>query len=43
MIGIPKRERIGTWRIQYRWKDDTRKSGKSQKRGFRTKKEAEEW
>ncbi len=43
MSCIPKRDPNGTWRIQYRWKDYTGKSCKSQKRGFRTKKEAEEW
>ena len=43
MSCIPKREPNGTWRIQYRWKDYTGKNCKSQKRGFKTKKEAEEW
>ena len=43
MSCIPKRDPNGTWRIQYRWKDYTGKSCKSQKRGFRTKKEAEVW
>lgn len=32
-----------TWLIQYRYKDWTGKSRKSTKRGFRTKREAEEW
>ena len=32
-----------TWRIQYRWTDWTGTKKKSQKRGFKTKKEAEEW
>lgn len=38
-----KREPNGTWRIQYRWTDWTGTKKKSQKRGFKTKKEAEEW
>ena len=38
-----KREPNGTWRIQYRWTDWTGAKKKSQKRGFKTKKEAEEW
>jgi integrase len=38
-----KRDPNGTWRIQYRWTDYTGKNRKSQKRGFRTKKEAEDW
>lgn len=38
-----KKDKNGTWRIQYRWKDWTGKNRKSQKRGFKTKKEAEEW
>lgn len=33
----------GKWLIQYRYKDWTGKNKKSTKRGFRTKKEAEEW
>ncbi len=33
----------GKWLIQYRYKDWTGKLRKSTKRGFRTKKEAEEW
>ena len=33
----------GKWLIQYRYKDWTGKTKKSTKRGFRTKKEAEEW
>ena len=38
-----KKDANGTWRIQYRWKDWTGTNKKSQKRGFKTKKEAEEW
>ncbi len=38
-----KKEPNGSWRIQYRWTDWTGKKKKSQKRGFKTKKEAEEW
>lgn len=38
-----KREKNGTWRIQYRYKDWTGANKKSQKRGFKTKREAEEW
>ncbi len=38
-----KKDPNGTWRIQYRWVDWTGKNRKSQKRGFQTKKEAEEW
>lgn len=38
-----KRDPYGTWRIQYRWTDWTGIKRKSQKRGFKTKKEAEEW
>lgn len=33
----------GKWLIQYRYKDWTGKSVKSTKRGFKTKREAEEW
>lgn len=38
-----KKDPNGTWRIQYRWTDWTGTKRKSQKRGFKTKKEAEEW
>lgn len=38
-----KRDLNGTWHIQYRWTDWTGTKKKSQKRGFKTKKEAEEW
>ena len=38
-----KKDPNGTWRIQYRWTDWTGTKKKSQKRGFKTKKEAEEW
>ena len=38
-----KKDPNGTWRIQYRWTDWTGAKKKSQKRGFKTKKEAEEW
>lgn len=38
-----KRDENGSWHIQYRWTDWTGKKRKSQKRGFKTKKEAEEW
>ena len=38
-----KRDPNGTWNIQYRWTDWTGTKKKSQKRGFKTKKEAEEW
>ena len=38
-----KKDTNGTWRIQYRWTDWTGAKKKSQKRGFKTKKEAEEW
>ena len=38
-----KKDPNGTWRIQYRWTDWTGEKKKSQKRGFKTKKEAEEW
>ena len=38
-----KKDSNGTWRIQYRWTDWTGTKKKSQKRGFKTKKEAEEW
>ena len=38
-----KRDPNGTWHIQYRWTDWTGTKKKSQKRGFKTKKEAEEW
>ena len=37
-----KRDPNGTWHIQYRWTDWTGTKKKSQKRGFKTKKEAEE-
>ena len=38
-----KKDSNGTWRIQYRWTDWTGTKKRSQKRGFKTKKEAEEW
>ena len=38
-----KKDPNGTWRIQYRWIDWTGTKKKSQKRGFKTKKEAKEW
>lgn len=38
-----KRDPNGTWHIQYRWTDWMGTKKKSQKRGFKTKKEAEEW
>lgn len=38
-----KKDPNGTWRIQYRWTDWTGTKKKSQKRGFKTKEEAEEW
>ena len=38
-----KKDPNGTWRIQYHWTDWTGTKKKSQKRGFKTKKEAEEW
>lgn len=37
-----KKDPNGTWRIQYRWTDWTGTKKISQKRGFKTKKEAEE-
>ena len=38
-----KKDSNGTWHIQYRYTDWTGTNRKSIKRGFRTKKEAEEW
>ena len=38
-----KDPKSGKWLIQYRYKDWTGASKKSTKRGFRTKREAEEW
>ena len=38
-----KKDPNGTWHIQYRYTDWTGTRRKTQKRGFRTKKEAEEW
>ena len=38
-----KKDKNGTWHIQYRYKDWTGANRKSQKRGFKTKKEAEDW
>ena len=43
MASSAKRDPNGTWRIQYRYTDWTGKKCKSQKRGFKTKKEADEW
>ena len=37
-----KRDPNETWHIQYRWTDWTGTKKKSQKRGFKTRKEAEE-
>ncbi len=38
-----KKDPNGTWWIQYRWMDWTGTKKKSQKRGFKTKKEAEDY
>lgn len=38
-----KKDSNGTWHIQYRWTDQTGTKKKSQKRGFKTKREAEDW
>ena len=38
-----KDPKTGKWLIQYRYKDWTGKLRKSTKRGFDTKREAEEW
>lgn len=43
MANSAKRDPNGTWHIQYRYTDWTGKKRKSSKKGFRTKKEAEEW
>ncbi|MCR5778071.1 MAG: site-specific integrase [Lachnospiraceae bacterium] len=43
MASNAKRDPNGTWRIQYRYTDWKGVKKKSQKRGFKTKKEAEEW
>ena len=37
-----KRDPNGTWHIQYRWTDWTGTKKKSQKRGFKTKKELQQ-
>lgn len=38
-----KKMKNGTWHIQYRWVDWTGKARKSDKNGFKTKREAEDW
>ena len=38
-----KKDANGTWHIQFRYTDWAGNKHKSQKRGFKTKKEAEEW
>ena len=43
MANNAKRDPNGTWHIQFRYKDWTGKSRKSSRKGFRTKREAEEW
>mgnify|MGYP002624386822 CR=1 FL=1 len=43
MASNAKRDPNGTWRIQFRYTDWTGTKRKSQRRGFKTKKEAEEW
>lgn len=43
MAETAKREPNGKWRIQYRYTDWTGAKHKTQKRGFKTKKEAETW
>lgn len=43
MANNAKKDPNGTWHIQFRYKDWTGKSRKSSRKGFRTKKEAEEW
>ncbi|MCH3916947.1 MAG: site-specific integrase [Spirochaetia bacterium] len=43
MANSAKRDSNGTWYIQFRYTDWTGTKRKSSKRGFRTKKEAEDW
>lgn len=43
MANTAKRDANGTWHIQYRYTDWTGKKKKSSKKGFKTKKEAEDW
>ena len=43
MANSAKRDANGTWHIQFRYTDWTGKQRKSSRKGFRTKKEAEEW
>ena len=43
MANSAKRDPNGTWHIQYRYTDWTGKKRKSSKKGFKTKKEAEDW
>lgn len=43
MANSAKRDANGTWHIQFRYTDWTGTQKKSSRKGFRTKKEAEEW
>lgn len=43
MANSAKRDANGTWHIQFRYKDWTGTQRKSSRKGFKTKKEAEDW
>lgn len=43
MVNSAKRDPNGTWHIQFRYTDWTGTQRKSSRKGFKSKKEAEEW
>ena len=42
-MAVYKDEAKGTWRVIYRYTDWTGKPKQTQKRGFKTKREAQQW
>ena len=42
-MAVYKEEKTNTWRVIYRYTDWTGERKQSQKRGFRTKREAQAW
>ena len=42
-MAVYKEEKTGTWRVLYRYTDWTGEKKQTQKRGFKTKREAQAW
>ena len=42
-MSVYKEEKTGTWRVLYRYTDWTGEKKQTQKRGFKTKREAQAW